>query len=65
MCRVRWAVARHHEPPKSLDPRACESDGYPVCNECHDKLQDMQRSEAQELLSKVTVTSALDIEQTK
>lgn len=51
-CGVRWAVAVHHEPPKSLNPRhACESETeYPVCNECHERLQNMPREDAKKLL---------------
>lgn len=58
VCKVRYAVARHHEPPKSLNPRyACESHTeYLVCNTCHEKLQDMPRADAQKLLE-VSVTS--------
>lgn len=59
LCRVRWAVALHEEPPRSLNPEWADhpENQYHLCNTCHIKVQDMPRSEAAELLSKVTVTS--------
>jgi hypothetical protein len=47
-----WADTLHHEPPRSLNPRWIDEPWtqYPVCAECHDKLQDMPREQAATLL---------------
>jgi len=51
LCKVhpaKWAVAVHHEPPRSLNPYWKEQPEtwYLVCNDCHERVHSMTRTEA-------------------
>jgi hypothetical protein len=52
LCGFMYADTLHHEPPRSLNPRWKDEPWkqYPLCNAHHEAIQDMPRSEAEEML---------------
>jgi len=48
-----WADTLHHEPPRSLNPDYENQPWtwFPLCVQCHEIVQDMSRSQAEEYLT--------------